>query len=180
MMGVIDIGWHTGLIIPAGELTGTLRTIGKYFRVKPRYWIIGWGNRSYYMAKNPSIWEGISALFPSRSVVMMRAVQHLSVVTHQPGIRTWWLPLNFKNRNQLDAYIAHFILNKPSSRFIFIKHGPYPHSKFFASTGRYDLFHTCNSWTINALKKSEFPVHTSGVIFAGQVASQLNKLKECR
>ncbi|WP_414041949.1 DUF2459 domain-containing protein [Acidithiobacillus sp. M4-SHS-6] len=58
--------------------------------------------------------------------------------------------------------------------------GPYPRSKFFASPGTYDAFHTCNAWTITALKIAGYPVHPAGVIFAGQGVGQLNKLSVCK
>ena len=56
--------------------------------------------------------------------------------------------------------------------------GPYPQSFFYASTGTYDLSHTCNTWTAEALRAAGLPVTTSGVVFAGQVLDQLRPLLE--
>jgi len=56
--------------------------------------------------------------------------------------------------------------------------GPYPQSIFYASAGRYNLGHTCNTWTAEALRAAGLPVTTSGVVFAGQVLDQLRPLLE--
>ena len=51
--------------------------------------------------------------------------------------------------------------------------GPYPQSVFYASTGTYNLGHTCNTWTAEALRAAGLPVNAAGVVFAGQVLDQL-------
>jgi hypothetical protein len=56
--------------------------------------------------------------------------------------------------------------------------GPYPQSMFYASAGAYNLGHTCNTWTVEALHVAGLPVTTSGVVFAGQVLDQLRPLLE--
>ena len=54
-----------------------------------------------------------------------------------------------------------------------ISTGPYPQSVFYASTGTYNLGHTCNTWTAEALRAAGLPVNATGVVFAGQVLDQL-------
>jgi hypothetical protein len=54
--------------------------------------------------------------------------------------------------------------------------GPYLQSIFYASAGTYELGHTCNTWTAEALRAAGLPVNTSGVVFAGQVLDQLPPL----
>ena len=51
--------------------------------------------------------------------------------------------------------------------------GPYPKSIFYASTGTYNLGHTCNTWTAEALRAAGLPVNAAGVVFSGQVLDQL-------
>ncbi|MDX5935970.1 DUF2459 domain-containing protein [Acidithiobacillus thiooxidans] len=179
-IGVIDIGWHTGLIIPADEMQGDLKFVPQYFRVKPHDWIFGWGNRRYYMAENPSVWEGISALLPSHSVMLIRAVENLSAASDLPGVKVRWLPVTPENLHRLDNYIAAFLTVNHTDGLTVVGAGPYPRSKFFASPGTYDAFHTCNTWTVTALKTAGYPVHPAGVIFAGQVLSQLKTLPVCK
>jgi hypothetical protein len=56
--------------------------------------------------------------------------------------------------------------------------GPYPDSVFYASTGTYNLSHTCNTWTAEALRVAGLPVRTAGVVFANQVLDQVQPLLE--
>jgi hypothetical protein len=56
--------------------------------------------------------------------------------------------------------------------------GPYPQSVFYASTGTYNLSHTCNTWTAEALRVTGMPVSSAGVVFASQVLDQLPPLLE--
>jgi hypothetical protein len=59
-----------------------------------------------------------------------------------------------------------------------IETGPFPQSVFYASAGTYNLSHTCNTWTAEALRVAGVPVSTAGVVFAGQVLDQLRPLLE--
>jgi len=54
--------------------------------------------------------------------------------------------------------------------------GPYPQSVFYASTGTYNLSHTCNTWTAEALRVAGLPVSAAGVVFAAQILDQLPPL----
>jgi hypothetical protein len=56
--------------------------------------------------------------------------------------------------------------------------GLYPESVFYASTGTYNLSHTCNTWTAEALRVTGLPVSATGVVFATQVLDQLPPLLE--
>jgi hypothetical protein len=46
---------------------------------------------------------------------------------------------------------------------------------FYAATGTYDLSHTCNTWTAEALRAAGAPVSAAGVVFAGQLLDQLGR-----
>jgi Protein of unknown function (DUF2459) len=51
--------------------------------------------------------------------------------------------------------------------------GPYSGSVFYASTGTFDLTHTCNTWTAEALRAAGLAVSSAGVVYAGQLLDQL-------
>ena len=57
-------------------------------------------------------------------------------------------------------------------------HRPFPQSIFYASTGPYNLGHTCNTWTAEGLQVSGLPVSAAGVVFASQVLDQVRPLLE--
>jgi len=56
--------------------------------------------------------------------------------------------------------------------------GPFSQSVFCASAGTYNLSHTCNTWTAEALRVAGLPISAAGVGFAGQVLDQLRPLLE--
>ena len=56
--------------------------------------------------------------------------------------------------------------------------GLYPQSLFYAASGTYDLGHTCNTWTAEALAAAGLPVSAAGVVFAGQLVDQVRPLAE--
>jgi hypothetical protein len=56
-----------------------------------------------------------------------------------------------------------------------IADGPYPGSLFYASSGTYSGFYTCNTWTADALRVGGLPVSSDGVLFAGQVMDRARR-----
>jgi hypothetical protein len=58
--------------------------------------------------------------------------------------------------------------------------GPYEGSLYFAATPTYSAFHTCNTWVAEALKTAPLPIHSVGVIFAGQLWGQVRRLAHRR
>ena len=65
------------------------------------------------------------------------------------------------------------LAKNPDGRPRRIAAGPYSQSTFYAASGRYDITHTCNTWTAEALRVAGLPVSAAGVIFADQVTGQL-------
>jgi hypothetical protein len=53
--------------------------------------------------------------------------------------------------------------------------GSYPQSVFYASTGTYNLGHTCNTWTAEALRVADLPVSaTGGFRWSGPPPASIN------
>jgi Protein of unknown function (DUF2459) len=55
--------------------------------------------------------------------------------------------------------------------------GPYRGSLFYAARSRYSALHTCNTWAAEVLKAAGLPVHSTAVLFSGQLWSQVKRLK---
>ncbi|HEV8248292.1 MAG TPA: DUF2459 domain-containing protein, partial [Polyangiaceae bacterium] len=55
--------------------------------------------------------------------------------------------------------------------------GPHPGSVFYASSGTFDLTHTCNTWTAEALRVAGLPVSSAGVVYPDQLLDQLPPLE---
>ena len=81
------------------------------------------------------------------------------------------LPTPLDGTQRLSKFLYQTI--EETGTFHRIAAGPYPQSVFYASIGTYNLGHTCNTWTAEALHAAGFPVSPAGVVFAGQVLDQL-------
>jgi hypothetical protein len=60
------------------------------------------------------------------------------------------------------------------------QNGPYEDSLYFQATPKYSAFHTCNTWAAEALRIAGLPVHSGGVIFSGQLWSQVVRINRAR
>lgn len=178
-IGVVEDGWHTELLLPATEAESSLSDIRPWFP-KEKYLIFGWGNRYYYMARDPGWLSGLDALFPSSSVMLIQGLSENPQKVFPPDIHIRWLCISGAGLAHMDAYLAGYLRGGgPNGGLIELRHGPWAHSWFFASTGTYDAFHTCNTWTARALHIAGLPVGSQGVVFADQVVSEVATLHRC-
>ncbi|HYW03341.1 MAG TPA: DUF2459 domain-containing protein [Gammaproteobacteria bacterium] len=174
-IGVLREGWHTGLVLPAGELDPPLAGLRKAFP-RARYLAFGWGDRAYYTKGHPGFGTALSALFPSASVLFVRALPARPADALPKDASLHWLCVLPAQVRRLDRYIGHYLRRGPHGRPRLVGRGGWPRSRFYASAGRYDALHTCNTWTAAALEYAGLPVHAGGVAFAGQVLSRTRSL----
>ena len=168
-LGIVHEGWHTGLIVPEAELTGVLRSLRVRLAAAP-FVVIGWGQRRYYMARDPGLLTGLAALFPSASVIHVRPWQP------RPGQRSsqhrTWLHLPAGGWRGLRVFLDRAFAHPHGHLQALGAHGR--RGLFFASTETYDAFHTCNTWAMQALHAARLPATSTDVLFAGQVSSALH------
>lgn len=174
-IGVLVAGWHTGFVLPAGEL-GPLKPL---LQGNPRatYLSFGWGNRRFYMAAHPGSGDAVAALFRSPSALFVQGIStaaELSTVDAQ----IHWVCADREELWRVDRYIKAS-LYLPDGKTVDLGRGPLPESRFYASTEHYSAVHTCNTWTVAALQYAGLPVRAGGVIFADQAAARIRALRTC-
>lgn len=171
---ILDSGWHTGLILPRTELRATL---GNLVRHMPpaKYFVFGWGNRRFYMASSPSVVMGLSALFPSQSVVLVDTCDVPPAACFNNQVRLDSVLVSRAGISRLNQYLERSLKETAAGSFEPVAPGPNAGSEFFASPLSYDAFYTCNSWTAQALHVAGLPVIYHGVIFPSQLWRQLSK-----
>lgn len=174
-VGVLIARWHTGLVVPSGEL-GSLRVL---LRSDPaaRYVSVGWGDRRFYTAAHPNSADAFAALFPSRSVLLVQTVASASDAVPADG-RVEWICADRIELWRLDIYLRDSLRWRAAGP-VELGPGPLPESHFYASGARYDAFHTCNTWTLAALQFAGLPVRALGVLLAGQVGRRIRALPMC-
>jgi uncharacterized protein (TIGR02117 family) len=169
---VLDSGWHTGLILARAELGPALiRLLQPAAAVQ--YLMFGWGNRRYYMSPDPTFGMGIAALFPSQSVLLIESCKLPPRACYTNVVKFHVVAVSAEGLRRLDDYLLHSLRAVDHGRLQPLAAGPDAGSKFYASGLSYDAFHTCNTWTAEALHDAGLPVDYHGVIFSGQLWRQL-------
>jgi hypothetical protein len=173
-IGVLIAGWHTGIVLPVSEL-GPLASLLRN-GAGAKYISFGWGNRRFYMSAHPGSGDALAALVRSPSTVLVQPAATASDLLAS-AIRIRWLCADRAQVWRVDHYIEQS-LRRPAHP-VDLGPGPFPDSRFYASTGHYSAVHTCNTWTLAALEYAELPVSATGVLFAGQVDGRVSGLSAC-
>lgn len=170
---VIATGWHTEVALPADRITGGLRIFKQDFG-GARWLAFGWGERSFFMAAHPGIGEALRAVFPATSVLLVTGLAQ----PPQPSADVVPLRVSAGGLAQLSRYIWSYVSIPPNGGAPQpLAPGPVPGSAFYASAGTYDLFHTCNTWTAEALHVAGVDISAGGVVFASQLMDRVRQSK---
>jgi hypothetical protein len=133
------------------------------------------GARDYYMARNPGIGDILRALAPGPAVVLVIPLQ-IPPEAFFGSSNTVLIHVSRDGIERLSELLWNYLSPDKEGAPRRIGTGPYPQSIFYASTGTYNLSHTCNAWTAEALRVAGLPVSAAGVVFAAQILDQLPPL----
>jgi uncharacterized protein (TIGR02117 family) len=172
-VSVIDHGWHTDVALPADEAVGGLAIFRTMFP-RAKTLMFGFGKRTFMIAPVHSVADLVIGPFPGDAAIQVSAVS-VSAAQAFPDLEVATLPLSSGGATALSDFIWQTIAHDAAGHPPLISKGPWPGSLFFASTHRYNLLYTCNTWTASALRHGGVPVHLSGVFFASQVMNQLRR-----
>jgi len=172
---VIAAGWHTEIGVPVAALSAPLAALPT---VSPdaRYLVFGWGERDYYMARDPGLGDLLAATEPGPSVVLVIPLPESPATYFGAGATVFAIPVSQAGLDRLSQFIWASLENDRQNPPRWLGDGPYPGSGFYASGLTYSLTDTCNTWTAEALRVSGLPVSASGVVFAHGVTDQVRGL----
>jgi Protein of unknown function (DUF2459) len=171
---VIRRGWHVDIGLAEADLPEPLRSLSAHFP-GARYLVFGFGDRRYLLGKSSKVPAMLGALWPGPGIVLVTGLTASPAeafgATHV--IRLSVTPM------QLQAAAAAIwqSLSTQHGAIAPLADGPYQGSQFFSATPRYSAFYTCNTWVAELLKAADIPVHSAGVLFAGQLWSQAEALR---
>jgi len=168
---VIFGGWHTELGLPVAEISGPLATLKPGFP-NAGYLVFGWGAHDYYMARNPGIGDLLRAAAPGPAVMLVIPLQ-VSPEAFFGASNTFSIPASQEGVKRLSQFLWDYLAVDKEGPPRLAGTGPYPQSVFYASAGTYNLGHTCNTWTAEALRAAGLPMTAAGVVSASQVLDQL-------
>ena len=155
---LISNGWHADLALPADafEPAHPLRRIFP----NARYFLIGWGERGFYMDESPGVWKGVSAaLPPSPSVLHAVAVETSMDALQWRDGDVVEFALSQAGAGAIARSITGSLRRDDNGDAVLLGEGRVAgRSVFLADSGNFHLFHMCNHWTAARLKEAGLPL----------------------
>jgi uncharacterized protein (TIGR02117 family) len=164
---VIERSWHSDIGLPVDEITGPLAGLEQGF-AGVRFLTFGFGERQFLLARQATLGGMLSAMLPSRSALLMTALD----ATPESAFGAQHVVVLHVSRDglaRIEAAIWQEVEKSSAGEPVMLAGGPYPGSVFYAASGTYDAFDTCNTWTAEMLHAGGLPVPTAGVLFVGQI-----------
>lgn len=185
---VVFHGWHSGIAVRADDVPPRAWPARRDFP-HAEFLEVGWGDRAYYMAPDPSVWLGLRALlWPTPGVLHVAAFDGPPERTF-PAAGVVELDLTAPGFAALVAVVrdSHERAAAPADR---PRHGAQPGadalawppplgpgqygaSRFYASRERFHLFKTCNVWTASVLAAAGVPLQPAAAITADALFAQV-------
>jgi uncharacterized protein (TIGR02117 family) len=166
-------GWHTDIAVARSDIpAGRIPESADF----PSAALLqfGWGDADYYAEPEPGVFTTLGAAFPGPAVV------HLAGLSQKPsetftGVEQIELTLDEAKFARLVDYLHESFERAGAARAKSTGQGVYSFSRFYAATGEFHAFNTCNTWTARGLAAAGLDVDASGVKEAEDVMRQLRK-----
>ena len=171
---VVNYGWHTGIAISKADIPHGL--LPEAEDLPGETLEIGWGDRDFYQAPEAGIGLAIKAVFFSDGSVVHVTAFDGAVENHFRGAEIYGLTLSAEGYQRLTQFVSDSFLRPDSPKAS--RQGLYPNSRFYPAREKFHLFRNCNSWVGEALEAAGLPVKASLVITAGNLFSQVKRLRE--
>ena len=170
---VVRRSWHIDVGFPAEELQPPLAALRGGFP-SAAYLEFGFGDRHYLMSRDHGAGSLLAALWPGPGLLLLTALK----ATPQEAFgdaNVVRIALTTQQSGELQRFVWQS-LTKEADMVEPLGAGPYAGSLFYAAVPNYSALHTCNTWAAQALHAGGLPVRSTGVEFAGQVWSQVQRL----
>jgi uncharacterized protein (TIGR02117 family) len=165
---LIARGWHTDVDLPADRLPPSLAALAQDFPGATHF-LFGFGERAYWTRPDPTSMDAFAALVPGPGVILVTAlrVPPEAAFAAEDVVA---LPVTEAGLDRLAAHLAAELREDGQVRRL--AEGPYPGSRFYATSRRYSAAYTCNTWTADAAQVAGTGVVATGVLFAGQLMAR--------
>jgi hypothetical protein len=177
---VVRRSWHIDIGFAADDMNLPLQSLTKEFP-QVRYLFFGFGDRRYLLSKSSAGPTLLLALWPGRAMLLATALEsEPQAAFGAPHV----IALTVTAQQALDAqaFIWQTLDRQTSDSGIETVNsyaaGPYEGSWYFSATPTYSALHTCNTWAAEALKAAGLPIHSTGVVLAGQLWTQVRHLRD--
>jgi hypothetical protein len=158
-------GWHTDVDLPADRLPPSLAALAQDFPGAAHF-LFGFGERAYWTRPDPTSMDALRGAGARPRGDPGDGAAGAADAAFAPG-DVVALPVTEEGQGRLAAHLAAELREEGEIRRL--ADGPYPGSRFYATSRRYSAAYTCNTWTADALQVAGTGVTATGVLFAGQL-----------
>ncbi len=166
--------WHTGIIVRRQDIPNSLWPENNDF-ADFEYLEVGWGDRDYYQAMEPTKWMAIKAAFwPTQSVLHIVGFS-TPVERNSSESEIVEIELSDRGFEQLLSFIQDSYARDELERAIRLGPGLLENSRFYLARGKFYLLRSCNVWTAEALRSAGSPITPLYSITANNFMYQASK-----
>jgi uncharacterized protein (TIGR02117 family) len=164
-------GWHSDITVSKADIPhGRIPESADF--ASAVYLQFGWGDADYYTTPDPGIGTTLGAALPGPAVLHLAGLQTRPSQTFSDTEEVA-LTLSAENFARLIDHLHESFARGDQPRAASTAPGVYSFSRFYAATGEFHAFNTCNTWTARGLAGAGLKVSASGVQSAEDVMRQL-------
>jgi hypothetical protein len=176
---VVRRGWHIDVGFGHSQVKAPLDSIAASFSGS-QYVLFGFGDKHYLVAKHKSFPQMLGALWPGEAIMLVTSLREspeeaFSAPADAHDEAVVRIQVSAASAQAAQDFIWKSFFSEGSEPTVYAA-GPYPESAFYLSSFRYSAFHTCNTWAAEVLRAAGLPIHSEGVLFAGQLWSQVRRI----
>jgi uncharacterized protein (TIGR02117 family) len=171
---VVRYGWHSGLVMRRDQSPSGVWPEDDRFAAA-RFLEVGWGDRAFYQSPDAGIALALAASFASGGSVLHVTGLDRPPAEHFAHAEITTIELSAAGAEALTRFVSRAYARDASGAPIDLGPGLYPGSRFYAATGRYSLFYTCNSWIAEALRAGGCPITPAWALTGGNLAFQARR-----
>jgi len=151
-IAVVQRDWHTDACLRVQDANAWVMTLARGFD-GASVLCFGFGERQFVVEQRHDPLTMVAALFPSRAAILMTVLRATpeEAFGAQNVIE---VPVGNAGLGGIQRFLHESVETDSAGNPQRLSDGPYPGSLFFAASGTYDAFYTCNTWTARALQSA--------------------------
>lgn len=165
-IAVVQSDWHTDVCLRVQDANEWIMTLARGFD-GARVLCFGFGERQFMVEQRHDPLTMVGALFPSRAAILMTVLR----ATPEEAFGTQnviEVQVGDAGLDGIQRFLRESVETDGAGNPHRLSDGPYPGSLFFAASGTYDAFYTCNTWTARALRSAGLS-NVKDAVFAGSL-----------
>src|SRR6202163_3347460 len=170
---VIKRKWHVDIGFAAADLQPPLALLRADFPAA-RYLLFGFGDRHYLLDKDRGFAGMLAALWPGAGLMLATGLTTSTQAAFGEN-NVIEIPLSAEQTRNVQQFVWQS-LSAEGGAVAPLLAGAYGGSLYHAASQGYSALHTCNTWSAEALRAANLPVHSFGIALSGQLWIQVQRL----